>query len=936
MKDKARCCLHAFNMQHRPRNETTGTTVRLARHATQRNNKLAQAVMSCVCPGVLLPSRENFRDAWLKNISRQGSEKGSQWQPSSRSVVCSLHFKEEDYKVGMKRKLLQPTATFVGSSTGETGVTSLIKERLQVERKGLRSEKEPYCSLIIDEMSIQQKAVEEAEFRIVRIVTDNHQTNTAMFRQMSDDNTLQHVVPHQVCEGEPLFLSFDPNHLIKNLRTNLLEREMFDGAQMIKGGFFLKALYNIQKNLLVKPVRLLSRAHVEPNNLEKMKVCHVTLIFSPVVISTLEYLQKNPQSHERAPEFQDCSSTITFMKTVGMWYDLHDISGWKSRQIPFVRTEDDRLSWLEVDFISYLEDIKLESTKSWVKSLTKETYEATIMTTRSTVAVIEYLLTDLKFKYVLTRPLNSDPVESLFSCFRQFNGGNDRVDARTAVFTAEKLLKLESNPKVIDVNNDDGDKEKEVARAQDPQAPTTATPLVRAGRRPRSGRHLEAAEQRAHGTVHRPKQGPAGPPGIRPHSRQAIGKQNAPPPPAAWNDSLLGPVESREVAPAFFDSSAQGRQPGVLDRRSTKRLPLPRSADHERRRRGADEEAGSANIFETPVGQALLDSLSHGYTRERGLGNGLAEKVDVGRGSPLSIIWPRAADRVERRETPYDRGELFSLLVRRALMDSLCYPGYGQGLRANPEGKDKQEKHNSALRRLKRYLEIVRVEMHPGGQAQPAAEAPVLGAERHKWFWVEDRQAVSRFLESVARENLEFHTGVAHSKLHVGDHAEPGTLALSGSAEASQKGEPRRLKPSLLISLNALLTSLDGNLSNLLTVESPTGPHIMMLRSIVCVDETWVNAGHTKEFVCQDKTVKSSQDAIMKGLTTGLAAPSGEGGRRIPVHAGSNETGVVADSADLFRAKQGNAADYHSMMDGTYFEGWFSGLLLPNIPPLAS
>ncbi|KAG0436971.1 hypothetical protein HPB47_017675 [Ixodes persulcatus] len=154
------------------------------------------------------------------------------------------------------------------------------------------------------------KAVEEAGFRIVRIVTDNHQTNTAMFRQMSDDNTLQHVVPHPT--------------------------------------------------------------------------------------------------------------------------------------MPFVRTEDDRLSWLEVDFISYLEDIKLESTKSWVKSLTKETYEATIMTIRSTVAVIEYLLTDLKFKYVLTRPLNSDPVESLFSCFRQFNAGNDRVDARTAVFTAEKLLKVRS------------------------------------------------------------------------------------------------------------------------------------------------------------------------------------------------------------------------------------------------------------------------------------------------------------------------------------------------------------------------------------------------------------------------------------------------------------------------------------------------------------
>ena len=40
-----------------------------------------------------LPSREKFWDAWLKNISRECSEKGSQWQPSSRSVVRSLHFK---------------------------------------------------------------------------------------------------------------------------------------------------------------------------------------------------------------------------------------------------------------------------------------------------------------------------------------------------------------------------------------------------------------------------------------------------------------------------------------------------------------------------------------------------------------------------------------------------------------------------------------------------------------------------------------------------------------------------------------------------------------------------------------------------------------------------------------------------------------------------
>lgn len=93
-----------------------------------------------------------------------------------------------------------------------------------------------------------------------------------------------------------------------------------------------------------------------------------------------------------------------------------------------------------------------------------------------------------------------------------------------------------------------------------------------------------------------------------------------------------------------------------------------------------------------------------------------------------------------------------------------------------------------------------------------------------------------------------------------------------------------------------------------------------------------MNAGHTKEYVWQDKTVKSAHDAFLKGLSTGLVAPSGKGARLILVHAGSSATGFVQGAADYFRAKKGNNADYHSEMDGKYFEKWFTDKLLPNIP----
>ena len=72
--------------------------------------------------------------------------------------------------------------------------------------------------------------------------------------------------------------------------------------------------------------------------------------------------------------------------------------------------------------------------------LTKQTYEAIIFTTRSTTAIIRYLL-ERGFQYVLTRKLSSDNIERIFSACRQFNGGMYNVDARSALFAMDKLLR---------------------------------------------------------------------------------------------------------------------------------------------------------------------------------------------------------------------------------------------------------------------------------------------------------------------------------------------------------------------------------------------------------------------------------------------------------------------------------------------------------------
>jgi len=63
--------------------------------------------------------------------------------------------------------------------------------------------------------------------------------------------------------------------------------------------------------------------------------------------------------------------------------------------------------------------------------LTAQTFEALIFTTKATIDTVHFLL-DSGFKFVLTRKLNSDNIERLFSSLRQSNGGNFYMDARAA------------------------------------------------------------------------------------------------------------------------------------------------------------------------------------------------------------------------------------------------------------------------------------------------------------------------------------------------------------------------------------------------------------------------------------------------------------------------------------------------------------------------
>ncbi|KAL4143894.1 hypothetical protein QTP88_006148 [Uroleucon formosanum] len=96
-------------------------------------------------------------------------------------------------------------------------------------------------------------------------------------------------------------------------------------------------------------------------------------------------------------------------------------------------------------------------------------------------------------------------------------------------------------------------------------------------------------------------------------------------------------------------------------------------------------------------------------------------------------------------------------------------------------------------------------------------------------------------------------------------------------------------------------------------------------RAIYYLDETWLNAGDVPNKIWVDRTIQSSRDAFLKGLSTGAAKPSGKGKRLIVLHIGS-EDGFVPGGLLSFQSKK-DTGDYHNEMNGDTFFDWMKEVL---------
>jgi hypothetical protein len=117
-----------------------------------------------------------------------------------------------------------------------------------------------------------------------------------------------------------------------------------------------------------------------------MNVLRAVQIFSPCVTSVLKFLKEAGE-----PRFRDVDSTISYMENMYNFFQVHNVSS-RSQYIrsldssiaPYIHVSDERLSWLNVTFQNYIDDIQTNSANAEMRGLTKETAHALKFTAKNT------------------------------------------------------------------------------------------------------------------------------------------------------------------------------------------------------------------------------------------------------------------------------------------------------------------------------------------------------------------------------------------------------------------------------------------------------------------------------------------------------------------------------------------------------------------------
>ena len=224
------------------------------------------------------------------------------------------------------------------------------------------------------------------------------------------------LCPFFVHEDKKIHVMYDPPHLVKNVRNNLMKHDLTFNGQRVQWQHIVH-FYNFDKMSSVRMAPKLTEKHVNLPPFAAMHVCLATQVFSHSVASGIAVMSR---LKVLPPEAQH---TADFVKLMDKLFNTFNSSSVSSSQ-PFrhaLKVNSGHVSFLN-EALGMLDGLTLPSGKI------PPCFKGWQMSIRSLLALWDDLHINHKYSFLLTNRLNQDCIENMFSMIRAKGGCRDNPD----------------------------------------------------------------------------------------------------------------------------------------------------------------------------------------------------------------------------------------------------------------------------------------------------------------------------------------------------------------------------------------------------------------------------------------------------------------------------------------------------------------------------
>ncbi len=240
------------------------------------------------------------------------------------------------------------------------------------------------------------------------------------FQKLLKDLKISPTKPWFMHKGRKIFHIFDPPHLIKAARNNLLNYDFHFGNKVACWDHILM-MYEKDKSLQIRCCPKLSDSHINLTGFTKMKVKYATQILSHSVSSTiLTYVSVNALPATAA-------GTAELISNFDKIFDCLNSSSINNPKCHRRAISENSIHHeFLTDMLKFILSIKVvnRTTQEDVTNKLK-CLKGLCLTINSVLSLWSVLKEEESLDFLLTRRLNQDPLENFFGTIRQQGGNSD-------------------------------------------------------------------------------------------------------------------------------------------------------------------------------------------------------------------------------------------------------------------------------------------------------------------------------------------------------------------------------------------------------------------------------------------------------------------------------------------------------------------------------